>query len=254
MSQVDKAKQFLALHKKGEPIVLYNIWDAGSANAVEKAGAKAVATGSLSVAQAHGYEDGEQIPLSLLEVVASRITESVAVPCSLDFEGGYAESPAGIKENASRIIRTGIVGANFEDQKVQGHGLYSIEEQCNRIAAFRAAADEANLPFFINARTDIFLQQLDVSQHPALIEEAITRGQRYAKVGASGFFIPGLKDPALIKQVCERVPLPVNAYVMKGVPTLSELTELGVARISFGPRPYRETMTDLKQKAESIYQ
>lgn len=136
MSQADKAKQFAALHKKGEPIVLYNIWDAGTAQAATKAGAKAVATGSASVAAAHGYGDGEEIPLSLVEIIASRIAESVDVPFSLDFEGAYADSAADVKENAARIIKTGAVGVNFEDQKVQGAGLYSVDEQCARIAAF----------------------------------------------------------------------------------------------------------------------
>ncbi len=93
MSQAEKAKEFAALHKKGEPVIIYNIWDAGTAQAVAKAGAKAVATGSASMAAAHGYSDGEQIPLSLVEIIASRIAESVDLPFSLDFEGGYAQSP-----------------------------------------------------------------------------------------------------------------------------------------------------------------
>ncbi|KZL12778.1 isocitrate lyase/phosphoenolpyruvate mutase family protein [Pseudovibrio sp. Ad26] len=252
MSQADKAKQFAALHKKGEPIVLYNIWDAGTAQAATKAGAKAVATGSASVAAAHGYGDGEEIPLSLVEIIASRIAESVDVPFSLDFEGAYADSAADVKENAARIIKTGAVGVNFEDQKVQGAGLYSVDEQCARIAAFRQAADEAGIPFFINARTDLFLQEPDASKHAALAEDAILRGQRYAEAGASGFFIPALTDRDLIARICENVPLPVNAYMMKGMPEISELGMLGVSRVSFGPGPYREAMVDLKRKVETI--
>ncbi|MFS8184678.1 isocitrate lyase/PEP mutase family protein [Pseudovibrio denitrificans] len=252
MSQADKAKQFAALHVKGEPITIYNIWDAGTAQAVAKAGAKAVATGSASVAAAHGYEDGEKIPLSLVEIIASRIVESVEVPFSLDFEGAYADSPADVKVNAARIIKTGAVGVNFEDQKVNGSGLYSVDEQCARISAFREAADEAGIPFFINARTDLFLNEPDASKHGGLVEEAIERGKRYAEAGASGFFIPALSDTDQIARICENVPLPVNAYMMKGMPEIAELGKLGVSRVSFGPGPYREAMVDLKRKAESI--
>ncbi|GHB43090.1 phosphonomutase [Pseudovibrio japonicus] len=252
MSQAEKAKEFAALHKKGEPVIIYNIWDAGTAQAVAKAGARAVATGSASVAAAHGYSDGEQIPLSLVEIIASRIAASVDLPFSLDFEGGYAQSPADVKVNAARIIKTGAVGVNFEDQKVQGTGLYSIDEQCARISAFREASDGAGFPFFINARTDLFLQEPDAAKHGALVDEAILRGRRYAAAGASGFFIPALTDPAQIARVCQHVPLPVNAYMMKGMPEIAELGRLGVSRVSFGPRPYREAMTDLKEKAKRV--
>lgn len=253
MSQADKAKLFESLHIKGDPIILYNIWDAGTALAVEKAGAKAVATGSASVAGAHGYPDGEEIPLELIETIASRIAESVSLPSSLDFEGAYAGSLAQVKTNAARIIKTGVVGVNFEDQKVKGDGLYSKEEQAERIAAFREAADEAGIPFFINARTDLFLKESDTEKHKDLIEEALERAAAYKQAGASGFFIPGLDQPDLIKKICDEVELPVNVYMKKGMPEISVIAQLGASRISFGPGPYRGAMIELKRQAEQLF-
>lgn len=157
-----------------------------------------------------------------------------------------------MKANAARIIKTGAVGVNFEDQKVQGTGLYSIDEQCARISAFREASDEAGFPFFINARTDLFLQEPDAAKHADLVDEAILRSRRYAAAGASGFFIPALADPAQIARVCQHVPLPVNAYMMKGMPDIAELGRLGVSRVSYGPGPYRDAMRELTQDAERV--
>ncbi|SDQ18233.1 isocitrate lyase/phosphoenolpyruvate mutase family protein [Pseudovibrio sp. Tun.PSC04-5.I4] len=252
MSHADKAKYFASLHVKGDPVVLFNIWDAGTAQAVAKAGAKAVATGSAPVAAAHGYADGEEIPLELVEILATRIAASVDLPFSLDFEGAYADTLSGVKTNAARIIKTGLVGVNFEDRKVKGAGLYSAAEQGARLIAFREAADEADIPLFINARTDLFLQEPDVAKHSDLVNEAIERAALYKKSGASGFFIPGLAEPEQISKICEAVDLPVNAYMKQGMPSIAELAKLGVSRISYGPGPYRDTMIDLKRRFENL--
>ena len=125
--QNKKAQDFAALHVPGNPLVLYNIWDAGSAAALAKAGAVAVATGSWSVAEAQGYGDGEQLPLSHLVQIVERIAQTVDVPLSVDFEGGYAIGGAELTENVARIVAAGAVGINFEDQIVGGTGLYPIE-------------------------------------------------------------------------------------------------------------------------------
>src|SRR6185312_14384068 len=115
MSQIDKAVRFAELHTKGNPLVLYNVWDAGSANAVTEAGAPAVATSSWSVAEAQGYHDGEDIPLDLALQIITRIADTVDVPVSADFEGGYSDDHAMLAENVARLLDTGIVGINFED-------------------------------------------------------------------------------------------------------------------------------------------
>ncbi len=251
MSQADRARQFADLHVPGSPLVLYNIWDAGGAKAIAEAGAKAVATGSWSVAAAQGYPDGQAIPLDLHLEIVSRIAATVGVPVTMDFEGGYAESPDGVAANIARVIATGAIGINFEDQIVGGEGLHAPEAQCERIAAVRRVADEAGVPLFVNARTDLFLKEKDRARHGDLVPAAIERGAAYAESGGSGFFVPGLVDPDLIGAVCEASSLPVNV-MMRGTPAIDVLAGLGVARISYGPGPYVQAIADLSERFAAI--
>lgn len=241
----DKANQFRALHQPGNPLVLYNIWDAGSAKAVADAGARALATGSWSVAAAQGYGDGEAIPLDLLAQIAGRIVASVDLPVSVDFEGGYAVNAAAVARNVALIAAVGAVGINFEDQIVGAAGLHSLEVQVARIAA----AKRGGGGLFVNARTDVFLQEPDRARHAGLIAQAIARGQAYAAAGADGFFVPGLVDSALIAQICAAVDVPVNAMRV-GEMRIADLAAAGVARISHGPGPYREAMAALTARCK----
>ncbi len=248
MSQAEKARRFADLHVPGSPLVLYNIWDSGGAKAIVGAGAEAVATGSWSVAAAQGYPDGQAIPLDLHLQIVERIAATVDVPVTMDFEGGYAEAPEGVTANTTRVIATGAVGINFEDQIVGGDGLHAPEVQCERIAAVRRAADEADVPLFVNARTDLFLKQRDRGRHPDLLAETKDRAAAYAEAGASGFFAPGLVAPDLIAALCETAPLPVNIMMMDGAPSIEALASTGVARISFGPGPYFQAMAGLAER------
>ena len=250
MTQVQKAAEFKALHKPGSPIVLYNIWDAGGAKALAEAGARAVATGSWSVAGAQGYDDGEMIPLTLLEQIAARIVASVDVPVSVDFEGCYAADPAGVQENVTRIIQAGAIGINFEDRVVQGTGLYDVAAQVARIKAARAAGDATDVPLFVNARTDLFLKA-GPDEHDAQIEEALERAAAYTEAGADGFFAPGLGDPTLIGRLVEGVTLPLNIMMGAQLP-VAGLASLGVSRVSFGPAPYRWATKDMIARFEGI--
>ena len=252
MTQAEKAELFHNLHVKGDPLVLYNIWDFGSANAVTEAGAKAIATGSWSVAAAQGYADGEQLPLDDLLSTATQIVEGTSLPVSIDFEGGYAREPEPLAENILRLIATGAVGINFEDQIVGSDGLYSIDEQARRIRAIRSAAKSEGITLFINARTDIFLKSKP-EDHSSHVSEAVERAVAYEKAGASGFFVPGLTQPELLGQICDAVRLPVNAMSVKGALPIAEQAKLGVSRISYGPGPYRQAMHDLEAKANEIY-
>jgi 2-methylisocitrate lyase-like PEP mutase family enzyme len=253
MSQKQKAAEFGALHQKGNPVIIYNIWDAGTAKAVSEAGAKALGTGSWSVAAAHGYADGEKLPLEVLLATARSITSAVGLPLSVDFEGGYAEDPHALADNVGKLIDTGAIGMNFEDQVVGGTGIYPAGVQAKRIEAVRALADQRGIPFFINARTDLFLKESDRAQHAGLLDDAIARGRTYASAGASGFFAPGLADDALIAKLCEAVALPVNIMMMGGVSAPKRLAELGVGRVSYGPGPYRSMMARLQEEAAAVF-
>ena len=174
MDQIKKADEFVALHVKGEPVILYNAWDAGSAKAIIEAGAKAIATSSWSVAAALGYEDGEDLPLSLAEHVIRGIVTTVNVPVTVDFEGGYSDDDQKLASNITKLLELGIIGINFEDRVVKGTGLYGIDRQAKRIAAIRRAAEQRGISFFINARTDVFLG------NGGDVEEALRRADAYA--------------------------------------------------------------------------
>jgi 2-methylisocitrate lyase-like PEP mutase family enzyme len=247
VDQIKKAEEFASLHVKGAPVILYNAWDAGSAKAIIGAGAKAIATSSWSVAAALGYKDGEDLPLSLAEHVVRGIATTVNVPVTVDFEGGYSDDDQKLASNITKLLEIGVIGINFEDRVVKGTGLYGIDRQAKRIAAIRRAAEQRGISFFINARTDVFLG------NGGDVEEALRRAHAYAAAGASGFFIPGVIDPALIQRIVEEVTLPVNVMVMDGVPSNDKLAKLGVSRVSYGPIPYIEAMGALQKKAAKVF-
>jgi 2-methylisocitrate lyase-like PEP mutase family enzyme len=251
MNHTDKVKRFAELHVKGTPLLLYNAWDAGSAKAILAAGAPAIATSSWSVAAAHGYQDGEAIPIAIAEQIVSRIAATIDAPVTVDFEGGYSDDDDELAGNVSRLLDLGIVGINFEDRIVKGPSLYDIDRQARRIAAIRKAAEHKGTELFINARTDLFLGQ---GRDPAeATVEAVDRARAYAAAGASGFFIPGLTDASLIGRIVEGATLPVNVMILDGVPAHDRLAELGVARISYGALPYIQLMESLQERAKKIH-
>jgi 2-methylisocitrate lyase-like PEP mutase family enzyme len=254
ITQTEKARKFADLHLKGDPLIIFNVWDAGTAKAVADAGAKAVATGSYSVALANGYVDGENIPLKLVLANLERIVASVELPVSLDFEGGYAVEPAELAQNIGLVIEAGAIGINFEDRVVDGSGLYSIEDQCERIRAIRKAAESKGLDFFINARSDVVLPHPATEHTEANLHQLVERASAYAEAGASGFFAPGLADAEFINKLCQASPLPVNILVIPGAPPAGKLAELGVSRISYGGGSYRTAMAAFKQAAQEAFQ
>ncbi len=246
----DKARLFASLHRPGQPLILFNAWDPGSAKTVAEAGAKAIATGSASVAAAQGFGDSEALPLELALANAARVVRSVELPVTIDFEGAYGTEPEAVAANMKRLAETGAVGCNFEDQVVGGEGLYPVEAQAERIRAARSAVGP---DFFINARTDIFLKTKAATHETAAIDDALVRARAYAEAGASGFFVPGLVDVHQLAQICVASPLPVNFMAFPGAPAAPAVASAGVARISHGPYPYLLVMKALKQAAETIY-
>ena len=252
-SQNEKAKLFQSLHKKGDPVVLYNIWDPGSAKVVEEAGAKALATGSWPVAVAQGYGDGQNIPMDVAIANAKRIVDATDLPVTLDFEGGYSEDIEQLKDNISRALEAGVVGFNFEDQVVGGDVLHPIAFQAERVAAVRSAIDASGTDAYLNARTDIFLKNKPETHNQSMLEEAVARAGEYGAAGASGFFAPALIDESMIGELCRSTELPVNIIAIPGCPPKATLAELGVARISYGPVPYRKIMAALSEGAKEAF-
>jgi methylisocitrate lyase len=252
-TQPDKADAFGGLHVPGTPLVLFNAWDAGSARAVADAGALAIATGSWSVAAANGFADGEHLPLPFALDNLRRIVGAVpTLPVTIDLESGYGDAPAAVAATVAAAIAAGAIGCNLEDSFPADGSLRDIAVHAARVAAARDAADAAGLGgFFINARTDVFFQKPAAAHDDAMVDAALERARAYADAGASGLFVPGVVAEALIARIAAASPLPVNVMAMPGVPGRSRLAELGVARISHGPGPYRGAMQWLADAAKA---
>src|SRR3954468_2295591 len=241
-----KFETFAALHVPGDPVILYNIWDVGSAHAVVSAGAKALATGSHPVADANGWPDGQQVPSDFALAKGKRIVDGVGLPLTVDFESAYSTDPEEGARNVAGLKATGAVGCNFEDQVIGGEGLHSLDLQVRRLAAIRRAGGG---DFFINARTDLFLKTQTYDD--ALIDQVVERGKAFADAGASGFFVPRLADPKQVKRVVRQVPLPLNVIAFPGAPDKKIWADAGVARISHGPFPHRALMATLTEMARA---
>ena len=241
-----KFETFAALHVPGDPVILYNVWDPGSALAVAAAGAKAIATGSHPVGDASGFGDGQQVPLDFVLDNAGRIVGAVDLPVTVDFEGAYAIDPDQAAANVASLKATGAVGCNFEDQLVGGDGIHPLDLQCKRIRSIRQAVGP---DFFLNARTDLFLKT--ETYDGALVDEAIERGKAFADAGASGFFVPRMSDPKQAERVVREVPLPLNLIAFPGAPANRDWASAGVARISYGPFPHRALMKQLEEAARA---
>lgn len=253
-NQIEHARLLKGLHIKGNPLILFNIWDAGSAQAMQEIGVKALATSSWSVAASHGYEDGEKLSLDLAIANLKRIIAKVNLPVTIDIEGGYGQTASEIEETIIKVIEAGAVGINFEDQIMGTENLYSLKDQCERIKIIRQVSEQTSIPIFINARTDLFFKSTSDNHNSDLLEEAINRSHAYAASGADGFFVPGLKYPDYIKQLCNRSPIPINVMILHDMPSLEDLLTFGVGRISYGPSPYCLAMDCLKEAGrEALY-
>ena len=247
-----KADAFHALHVRGRPFVLLNIWDPGSAAAVAAGGAPALATGSWSVASAHGYPDGEKIPFELALENLRRIVAATTLPVSVDLESGYGDDPEDVARTITRAIEAGAIGCNLEDSHPADGTLRDLDAQVKRLRAARAAAGQHSKRFFINLRTDVFFQK-DVAHDSAAVAHALERARAYADAGADGLFAPGLADAKLIERLATDSPLPLNVMAGSNTPPLDVLARCGVARVSHGPGPYAQAMQALQAQARAVY-
>ncbi len=246
-NQLEHANLLKSLHINGSPLVLFNIWDAGSATLASKVGLRVIGTSSWSVAAAHGYGDGQELPFDLVLANIDRIVRFVDLPVTVDVEAAYGQTPTDVQETVAKIIMAGAVGINLGDQIIGTDALYSCDDQCKRIQAARISTP---VPIFINARTDIFLKITPENHGDEHLEEALFRASAYAKSGADGFFVPGLTDEKLIKRLCDLSPIPINIMITQSGTTPIRLAELGVSRISYGHTPYFQAIESFKSGAK----
>jgi len=210
--------------------VLPNAWDAASAAVMEDAGAKAVATSSAAVAWAHGYPDGDALPLEKVLLTIETVVRAVKVPVTADIEGGYTDDLGQLAENIKAVVGAGAVGINLED------GTRDPDLHARKIEAARKAADAAGVALFINARTDTYLKRL--FEGDAAEAETVKRAALYRGAGASGVFVPGPTDDALIGRLAGAIDGPMNIMLTGGLPSSARLQALGVRRLSSGGRPF----------------
>ncbi|MEU6021684.1 isocitrate lyase/phosphoenolpyruvate mutase family protein [Micromonospora sp. NPDC047134] len=246
-SPAHRAATLRALHHPGDPLVLPNVWDAGSARAVVQAGFPAIATASAAVSQSLGYADGEGTPVGEMLAAVARITRAVEVPVTADLERGYRLSPA---ELVQRLLDAGAVGLNLEDSDPYDGNLVDPGAQAELLAGVRAAAEAAGVPIVINARTDVFLR--GYGEPAGRLDEAIRRARRYLAAGADCVYPIMLADPADLRTFVEAVAAPVNVLAHPAAPAPAELAALGVARISYGPALYAATYAHTAELLTSV--
>lgn len=222
-------KEFKELHFSEDLLFFGNAWDLLSALTLEKAGFKAIGTTSWGIANSLGYSDGELIDFDRHLAIIKTITENVKIPVSADIEAGYSEDLDKIINNVLRTAEIGVAGINIEDSLKKSNELREITQHCKLMEKMRAALDRNGYKdFYINARTDTYLK----GKNPLL--KTMERDRAYVESGASGIFVPGLREDKEIKEITKNVSVPLNLLSLPGLTNCNMLKELGIRRFSFG--------------------
>jgi 2-methylisocitrate lyase-like PEP mutase family enzyme len=249
--QKKKAETFRAMHMGETPVLLANVWDVASARIVEDTGLPAIATTSAGIAFAQGYPDGQKILGAEMIAAIARIVDAVNVPVTADVEAGYGHRPEDAAKTAANVIQSGAVGMNFEDATGDSsHPLTDLPLQLERIRAIRETAGKLAVPLVLNARTDVYL--LQIGERAKRYDEAIRRLVAFRDAGADCVFVPGVRDVETIKRVVADLKCPVNILAVAGSPSVSELVQMGVKRVSLGSGPMRAAMGLLRRVAEEL--
>jgi 2-methylisocitrate lyase-like PEP mutase family enzyme len=237
-----KGTAFRSLHE-GEPFIIPNPWDAGSARVLETLGFKALASTSSGFAYTLGRRDGEA---SLDEVVAHTraLDRATSLPVSIDLENGYGPGPEDAALAIRRVAEAGAVGGSIEDYDPET-GLYELSHAVERVAAAVEAAEALDFPFVLTARAENHIRE-----SPDL-DDTIARLQAYERAGADVLYAPGLRSAEEIRTVCEAVSRPVNVLARADL-TLSEMVAAGAQRISVGGSLAWVAMNALAEAAEQI--
>jgi 2-methylisocitrate lyase-like PEP mutase family enzyme len=219
-----KGEEFRALHD-GEPFLIPNPWDAGSARVLAALGFKALATTSSGFAYTLGRLDGS---VTLDEVIdhTRALDQATRLPVSVDLENGYGPAPEEAALAITRAAEAGAVGGSIEDYDPQGE-IYSAGHAAERVAAAAEAAGRLNFPFMLTARAENHIRG-----NPDL-DDTIARLRAYESAGADVLYAPGLRSGEEIRAVCEATSKPVNVLAHRGL-SMSEIVEAGGQRISVG--------------------
>ncbi len=249
-SQKEKAEDFRALHHGKRILILPNGWDVPSARVFEDAGFPAVATSSAGMLVSLGYPDGEVVGRDEFVSAVERIARVLSVPVSADIVAGFGKTTKEVVATVRAILKTGAVGINIEDFAHATKKLYPVERQIENVKAIRKLTETSRVPLVINARTDAL--RFAEGDEEARVKEAIRRATAYRDAGADCVYPMGLIDATSIARFVKALDFPINVMVRKGLPPVSELQRLGVARVSFGPTASYAAMDLLKRAANEV--
>lgn len=255
--QKEKAELFLKFHQDEEILVLLNSWDTGSSKLIEACGYKAIATTSMGIAASLGYPDCQVIQLSEMIETITAIVKGVQVPVTVDIEAGYGNNLKEIVDSVEKIIATGIVGINIEDSVDLNPILIDESEFCERISAIRALSDALGFHLVINARTDSFYTSSGLLSEK--LSESIKRGNKYREAGADCIFVQPVGQKETIATLVKEINAPINILANPGIggglpPSVSELQDLGVARLSLGSGMMKATLALIKKVADELFE
>lgn len=249
--QKERAAQFRQLHQGAPLLVLPNVWDAASARIVAQVGFPAIATTSSGVASALGYKDGQHISRDMLIEALARITRVVECPVTADIEAGYGNSIDEVLQTVKVVIATGVVGINIEDSlKQQEKALVDISYQVELIQALRELASSMDVPFVINARVDVFL--LAIGEPESRFEHTVQRANAYLQAGADCIYPIGILERTTIANLVKTIDGPINILGGPPAPTLPELAQLGVARVSLAGGLMRSALGHVRTIAREL--
>jgi 2-methylisocitrate lyase-like PEP mutase family enzyme len=249
--QKSKAEAFRFQHHGSKTLILPNVWDVASARIIEEAGFPAIATTSAGIAFSLGYPDGEKISREEMLARVARIARAVKVPVTADVESGYGSRPEDAEETARQVIAAGAVGMNLEDSTGDPqHPLADMSLQLERIRAVREADAKAGLALVLNARTDVYLDQVGAPE--TRYDETLRRSAAFREAGADCVFVPGIRDAETIARLVKDLKCPVNILAGPGSLSIEDLEKLGVARVSLGSAPMRATLGLLRRAAQEL--
>ena len=249
-SQKDKAEDFRGLHHGKRILILPNAWDVPSARVFENEGFPAVATSSAGLMVSLGYPDGEVIGRNEFVSAVERIAKVLSVPLSVDIVAGFGKTTEEVVATVKAILRSGGIGINIEDFAHATKKLFPAERQVENVKAIRRLGDIVGVPLVINARTDAL--RFGIGDDEAKFEEAVRRATAYRDAGADCVYPMGLTEAGSMSRFVKELDFPINVMVRKGLPPVSELERLGVARVSFGPSASYAAMGLLKRASEEV--
>jgi len=246
----EKSRILRQLIRAPEILVMPGAYDVLSALLFEQMGFKAIQGTSGGIAAVVGYPDGEVMSREQFIEISGGLAQAVAVPFNADGEKGYGDEE-GVRETVRALVARGVAGMNLEDGAAKGRGgLVEMSQQLRKIKAVMETKGELGSEFFLNARVDSFHVMTDNPKQA--LEEAIRRGNAYAEAGGDCIFYLGLHSAEIIRTVVQEVKAPVSILAGPQSPKVSELQDLGLARVSYGSGFYKAAISGARRLAQEI--